>query len=143
MNLQMAMQKLMNRPMKTPEAFRVMHIGKAMQGELLKMRELFKTSVMAPYSKGGTEGSTPTGKSLELSLPFDALEGKEKDAEIAVKSFGKREFSIPQRKISSDFLFSAGEWTPVELQFLEPLVTELTGVVSPEEKQLELPFPQN
>jgi len=141
-NLQMAMQKLMNRPMQNPEAFKVMHIGKAMQKEMEKMRELFKSSIMAEYSQGGEAGAIPTGDSLKLNLPFNALVGKEAEAEKAVKDFGKREFTIPFKKITAQFLFSVGEWSPVELQFLDPVVAELAVATDPEEKQLELPFPQ-
>lgn len=132
-HLQMAMQKLMNRPMKSPEAFKVMYIGKAMQAENEKMRSLFKSKILGEFSKGGEAGTEPTGLSLKLNLPFDALEGKEEEAKQAIEAFGKREFTIPYGKISLDFLFSAGEWTPVELQFLEPLLLNLS--VAPEEIQ--------
>lgn len=123
---QMAMQKLMNRPMKTPEAFRVMHIGKALQAQNEVMRTQFKTDIMGSYSKGGVTGELPTGLSAQLNLPFDALEGKENDAHEAVKGFGKREFTLSFAPITSEFLFSVGEWTPVELQALQPVLIELS-----------------
>ena len=128
--------------MKTPEAFKVMHIGKAMQAENLKMRELFRTKIMAEYAQGGEAGSDPQGESIKLKLPFNALVGKEVEAEEAIKNFGKREFTIPFKKITAEFLFSVGEWSPVELQSLEPLVAELGVATDSSESQLELPFPQ-
>lgn len=97
---------------------------------------------MSVYAEGGETGSVPAGKSAELNLPFNALSGKELEAEAAVKAFGKREFTIPFTKIPSELLFASAEWSPIELQWLLPIVAELNVVEGGEGNQQELPFPQ-
>lgn len=140
MNFQRAMSKLMNTPMKSPEAFKIKHIGKALQKNQTEMTEKFKKEIIAVFAKGGEETKEPVSEvAQKAGIPFEPLEGKLEATKEAIEQFGKREFTIPQNKITAQYLISCAEWTPVELQFLEPVVSELTAV----ETQLELPFPQN
>lgn len=120
--------KLSNAPMKTPQAFRIKHIIQALQKEQNGMKDNFQKEVVALYATDGVAGEVKTPEAMMKGLPFEPMEGKIEDAEKAMAAFGKREFTINQNKISSDLLFSVGEWSPSELIALEPLVAELSLV---------------
>lgn len=125
-SFQMAVGKLAQTKMNKPEAFRVAHILSALENERKQMHELFKKEILAKYAKGGLTAEPPTGKSLEMGLPFTALDGQEDAAKTAMENFSKREFTVPHKKVSGEFLFSVSEWTPQELIALQPIVTEIT-----------------
>lgn len=140
MNFQRAIQKLMNTPMKSPEAFKIKHIGKALQKHQTEMTEKFRKQILSQYAKGGEESKEPVSEvAQKAGIPFEPLEGKLEEAKSAIENFGKQEFTVPHNKITGQYLISCAEWSPVELQFLEPVVSELTAVGN----QQELPFPQN
>ncbi len=123
---QMAVQRLSGMPMNTPEAFRVKHIVKALQKALDEMGAKFRAEILAKYAQGG-EGAPAgnvEGKSLELKLPFQALEGMEEEAKEALANFGKREITVAFQKIRGDVLLAFGSWSPAELIALEPLVSD-------------------
>lgn len=125
-SFQMAVAKLSQTKMNKPEAFRIAHIVGALEQERKNMHELFKKEILAQYAKGGVTAQPAEGKSAELNLPFSALDGKEEDAKTAMENFSKREFTVPHKKISGEYLLSVGEWTPQDLIALRPIVTEIT-----------------
>lgn len=130
-NFQQAVQKLLNKPMKTPSAFQILHIGKALQAKNDEMRHKFSSEIVEKYSnKDHKPVEGEVSKSMKMEIPFEAVQGKEEEAVKAIEDFGKTIFEIPIKKISSETLFSVGEWSPVELQFLEPLVEVLAAVPS-------------
>lgn len=88
------------------------------------MRESYNKDVVAKFSKGGEGRTAPTGKSMELELPFDAVEGKEEECKAVLESFGTREVTVDHKKIRGDLLFEIAEWSVAELIALEPLVIE-------------------
>lgn len=93
------------------------------------MKTTFQKEIMGKYAQGGEESKVPlTPEAHENGLPFTPLEGKLEEALQAVKDFGKREFTIKFPKITSEVLFSVGDWTPVELQYLEPAIVQLEVV---------------
>lgn len=65
-----------------------------------------------------------TGKSLELELPCQVKDGEEEAAKAAFDSFGDRVLEIGGKKISPEVLFECNQWSPRELQALEPIVAE-------------------
>lgn len=93
------------------------------------------------YAAGGAEAApgNATGKSAELNLPFQAIEGKEEAAKEALQGFGKREARISQTKIRADVLLSLGAWSVAELVLLEPLYSEMAVVENASEQELVKP----
>lgn len=122
-----SVQKLAQMQLRTAEQFQVKHLIKGLQKNLDEMSDRFQKEILAKYAKGGDKAKqgNATGKSLELNLPFDALEGKEAEAKDAIKAFGERSFSVPGKKLSQDLLISLGAWTAGELIALEPIAADL------------------
>lgn len=120
-----SVQKLASIPMKNPSVVKIMHIVKHLEKHRNEMRSKFEEDIVKKYAKGGTAIEQPKGLSLELHLPFDALEGKENEALEMVEAFGKREFTIPMKKLTVEQLLDAGEWTAQELIALEPICVSL------------------
>lgn len=120
--------KLCSRPMKTPEAFKLKHLFTHFEKERENMHSAFRKDILSKYSKNGEAGAPPQGKSRELNLPFETIEGKEEEAKKVIEDFGKRECVLPVKKITGEFLLSLGEWSPIELAALEPILVELTVV---------------
>lgn len=93
---------------------------------------------MSQYAQGGAESSVPISQeAASRGLPFEPMSGMIDKAEEAVKAFGRREFTVKHNKITSSWLLSVSEWTPVELQHLLPLVAELTVMEGGAETQQE------
>lgn len=91
------------------------------------MRHSFQKDVVKVFRQDTKEFSKDS-KSLQMGLPFEAISGKEQEAKDAIDAFGKTQFELPMKKISSELLFSVGEWTPIELQHLEPILQMLSVV---------------
>lgn len=93
------------------------------------MAENFKKDILSTYAVGGAEApAQPTEEAANKKIPFQPLEGKLDEAEVALKGFGKREFTIPFTKLTGELLLSVAEWSPAELTALEPVVAEMTVV---------------
>lgn len=123
--LQMAMQKLKNSPMKSPAAFRIVHVLKRYETKLKEFREILNKEVFEPFSVGGIKEQTPPkGKSKALDLPFQVIEGKEEAAKNFLEEFGKKVIEIDCKKIPFNVLFEVAEWSPRELEVLEPFVEQ-------------------
>lgn len=123
-DFQAAISKLNKVPMRDPAAFRIRHIVKAIQNEFVTLDALRQKELFSPFAKGGSP-QPPQGKSLEMGLPFDIIEGKEEAAKKAMANFGEREFTIDQKRLTGEFLFSVSEWSAAELAVLDPLIVEL------------------
>lgn len=126
-NFQRAWTKLMNVPMKTPEAFRIKHIGKDLQEYSKQMQDDYK-GLLKEYAQGGNQTPPVSDLCESLGLPFEAAEGMAEKAKEAIDRFGKIECHIGHKPITGDFLLSVAEWTPAELQALEPVLSDLTSV---------------
>jgi hypothetical protein len=124
-NFQRAWGKLMNVPMKTPEAFRIKHIGKDLQVYSKEMQEDYK-KLLKEYAKGGVQTPPVTDLCESLGLPFEAEDGKAESAKAALDKFGNIECHINQKPLTGEFLLSVSDWTPLELQALEPVLVPLT-----------------
>lgn len=124
-NLQQAVQKLANCPMRTPQAFAIKHITKALREGFFKMRDEYMKDVRDVFAvKGKEEAPEAGGKSAEMQLPFECQAGKEQEAKQALDAFGKRLLTISKNKISPETLFQCGEWSARELETLEFMVEE-------------------
>lgn len=123
MSTQQTIQKLANSSFKTPQAFAVKHITKAIREGFFKMRDEYKKDISDKYCE--KEEAPPEGtKAAELKLPFTSKAGMETDCKQALDDFGKRIFTLNKKKLSSTILFEVNEWTPRELESLEFLVEE-------------------
>lgn len=123
MDFLQAAQKLAQLPLKSPKAFRVKHIVKALEENRKKMSEAFKRDIQDKYATAG--GEAPQGESLTLGLPFNALIGLEKECKEELEKFGKREAVIDQPKLDGETIFEMGSWSAMELVALEPIVSDL------------------
>lgn len=123
MNTQQSVQKLANSSFKTPQAFAVKHITKAVRDGFFTMRDEYKKLVSDKYMEKEEMPAEGT-KGAELKLPFVCKEGMEADCKQALDDFGKKEFQLKKKKISATLLFEVNEWTPRELEALEFLVDE-------------------
>lgn len=120
-----AVQKLASIPMKSPKVMSIMHITKHLQKHQDAMREAFQKDIVQRFAINGSAVEMPTGLSLELKLPFNAIAGKEQECKEAIDQFGKRKFTIPFKKLTVEDLISFGEWSAAELSLLEPICAPL------------------
>lgn len=122
MQVQQAVQKLANSTFKTPQAFMVKHLTKAVRDGFFKMRDEYKTEIEEKFLEKDEKADKT--KSEELKLPFTCKAGLEGDCKGLLDAFGKKEFKIDKKKISASLLFEVNEWSPRELEALEFLVDE-------------------
>jgi hypothetical protein len=125
MNFQQAVQKLANSQLRTPEAFLIKHLTKSMREGFFAMREAYVKEIQDKFAVTGKEGAPEAGgKSAEMKLPFECKPGMEEEAKRALDGFGKKELVVDKRKIKADVLFQCNEWSPRELEVLEPILEE-------------------
>jgi hypothetical protein len=111
--------------MRTPAAFSVKHIVKSVEAGLKQFQKEAQEELFAKFAVGGVPGTEQvTGKSLELDLPCQCVEGKEEEAKAAFEAFGNRVLEIGGKKIAPEVLFECNAWSPRELEALEPIVAE-------------------
>ena len=123
---QQAVQKLANSSFKTPQAFAVKHVTKAIRDGFFKMREEYQKEVHEKYC-AKEETPAPGTKAQLLQIPFVPKEGKEEECKLALDNFGKRILTLEKKKLSAELLFEVNEWSPRELESLEFLVDEPAG----------------
>lgn len=130
LNTQQTIQKLANSTFKTPVAFQIKSITKAVRDGFFKMRDDYKKDIEEKYAAKNAEGKFEPpahgSKSEELQLPFNCQAGLEGDAKGAIEAFNKTEFKLDRKKIKAEVLFEVNEWSPRELEALEFLVEEPT-----------------
>lgn len=129
MTFQQSVQKLANSTFKSPKAFAVKHITKALREGFFKMREDYQKNIEEKYAvktDGKVTNPAEGTKAAELQLPFAVKEGTEGDAKGALDTFGKTIFTIDKKKLTSEVLFEVNEWSPRELEALEPIIEEPT-----------------
>lgn len=119
---QQAVQKLANSTFKTPAAFMVKSLTKAIRDGFFKMREEYKKDIEEKFLE--KDEAADGAKSQEMQLPFKCKAGMEGDCKGLLEAFGKREFTLDRKKLSAEMLFEVNEWSPRELEALEFLVEE-------------------
>lgn len=101
------------------------HVAAAME----KMDNEYSKEIVPSFAVKGFDPDKDRfkveGKSRELELPFQCVEGKEEDAKKALSEFGKRFVQIDEKKLSGEVLFALDAWSPLELEVLEPIVTPI------------------
>lgn len=130
LNFQQSVQKLANSTFKTPAAFGVKTLTKAIREGFFKMREDYQREIESKYAvKEGGKVQTPKegSKAAELSLPFHCEDAQAGDVKGALETFNKTLFTTDKKKISAELLFEVNEWTPRELEALEFIVEEPTA----------------
>jgi hypothetical protein len=127
MSFQEAMMKLANSEFRDIQGFRAKRVGKAIKDGFFKMREEYTKEIQNAFAQKGEDGQVlpPTsGKSLELKLPFQAIEGKEDEVKALLDGFGKRVLEVKEKKLKAETLFTVNSWTPRELEALEHVYEE-------------------
>lgn len=127
MHFQQTVQKLANSPLRDPVAFRIKFITKGLREGFFAMRKEYQDNIEAKYAvkeEGKVTEPKEGSKAAEFSLPFHCEDTKAGDAKGALDAFGKKEFTLNQKKIPHDVLFRCNEWTPRELEALEFIVEE-------------------
>jgi hypothetical protein len=127
LNFQQTAQKLANAPMKTPAAFAIKSITKSLREGFFKMRDEYKDEIESKFAvkeNGKVLPPKEGSKAEEMKLPFACKEGAEGDVKGALDAFNKRELKIDRKKIAFELLFEVQEWSPRELEDLEPIITE-------------------
>lgn len=127
LNFQQTIQKLANSTFKTPAAFQVKHMTKAIRDGFFKMRGDYQNDIEKKYAvkdAGKVQEPKEGSKAAELALPFHCEDAQAGDAKGALEEFNKTILTIDKKKISAEILFSVNEWTPRELEALEFIVEE-------------------
>lgn len=124
---QHSLHKLRQSPMRTPAAFAIKHIIKALDKALLDFQKEAEDNLFGKFAISGKtpgQGEEVTGKSKELELPCQVKDGMEDEAKAAFEAFGEKRLEIGGKKIPPEVLFECNAWSPRELEALEPIVAE-------------------
>lgn len=111
--------------MRDPRAWRIKHLSKNIAKFQKEMDD--KKSGLVKFSPHPTRLGPPSPRCQDLGFPFDVAEGKEKEAEAALKEmdeFAGKKVQIDQPKLAADFILNLREWSVNELEALEPILEE-------------------
>jgi hypothetical protein len=127
MNFQQAVQKLANSQCREPIVFRVKAVTKGLREGFFAMREDYQNNIEKLYAlkeDGKITEAKEGSKAAEFKLPFHAADEVAADAKSAVDAFGKKIFTLEQKKIPYETILKMSDWSARELEALEPIVEE-------------------
>lgn len=125
-NFQMAVQKLANSQLRDPVVFRIKHVTKSVREGFLKMRDEYKKleEKYAEKNEGKIVEPKEGSEARKCELPWHTPDEKAKQAKDDLDNFGKKLLTVNHKKIPFETLFKCNEWSPRELESLEPIVEE-------------------